>query len=337
MNRRWTTVFMALLLALGAMPATAGSAAAQGQSKLPQTKNPQSARFDITGSLAVAGQTLTITGGGAMSGTNFEETITFNVPPGVAQPGQPTNITTRIMMVDGKMYLEIPDPAGTGQAKWYVTDVPVTAGQPGMTQADPRLEEALTVTNEGAEALSGAATTRYRIDVDMARLQAAMGQSGASLQGTAMTMYMWVGDAAQYLHKLSMSMTIALPSEVQGMNLVMEMALTFRDFDQPVTITAPAGAEPLNMPGMMGTGMPMAPGAGMAGDMLSTPLGLFLNAGVSGPPIGTAPTVETQPAGGVGMPRTGGSGEMLPVALLAVALASVASGAVLRRNAALRG
>jgi hypothetical protein len=164
-----------------------------------------------------------------------------------------------------------------------------------------------------------------------------MGQSGASLQAATMTMYMWVGVADQYLHKMSMNMTIALPTEVQGQNLVMEMALTFRDFDQPVTITAPVGAEPLNMPGLTGPGIQMAPGGGMAGDMLSTPLSIFLSAGVSGPPMGTAPTVETVPASPVGMPRTGAGSDLLPVALLAVALASLLGGAALRRKAAVRG
>lgn len=336
MNRRWTTAFMALVLALAAMLEAAGSAAAQGQSKLPQTRQPQSARFDITGRLDIAGESLTITGSGALSGNNFEESITFNLPPSLAQPGSPSSITTRIMMVDGKMYVEVPDTTGTGQTKWYVMDVPMTSGQAGTM--NPQFEEALTVTNEGAETLNGAATTRYRVDVDMAKLQAAMGQSGASLQGSTMTMYMWVGDADQYLHKISMNITIALPSEVQGMNLAMEMALTFRDFDQPVTITAPASAEPLNIPGLTGTGMQVGAGApGMTGDLLGTPLGLFMNAGVSAPPAGTAPTVGTEPAGGVGMPRTGGGGEMLPVALLAVALASVAGGAALRRRASVRG
>jgi LPXTG-motif cell wall-anchored protein len=52
--------------------------------------------------------------------------------------------------------------------------------------------------------------------------------------------------------------------------------------------------------------------------------------------VGTAPTVETQP-GTVGMPRTGAGADVIPGALLALALASVAGGAVLRRRAALRG
>jgi hypothetical protein len=337
MNRRWTTALMALVLALVSVLGAAGSASAQGQSKLPQIKNPQSARFDITGRLVVAGETLTISGGGSLSGTNFEESITYTVPPSMAQPGAPTSITTRIMLVDGKMYIEIPDTMGTGQAKWYVVDVPMTAGQPGMATSNPQLEEALTVTQEGAEDVHGAATTRYRIDVDVAKMQAAMGQTGASLQAATMTMYMWVGNADQYLHRFSMNMVIALPSEVQGLNLTLDMQMDFRDFDQPVTITAPAGAEPLNMPGLGTSPMPVAPGAGMAGDLLGAPLGIFLNAGVSGPPVGMPPTVEGVPAAPVGMPRTGAGGDILPGVLLALAFASAIGGAVLRRSASLRG
>jgi hypothetical protein len=327
---------MALVFALAMVLGAAGTASAQGQSKLPQMKNPQSARFDITGRLVVAGETLSISGGGSMSGSNFEESITYTVPPSMAQPGSPTSITTRIMLVDGKMYVEIPDTTGTGQAKWYVLDVPMPSGQPGMTATNPQLEAALTVTPEGAEDVHGAATTRYRIDVDMAKLQAAMGQTGASLQAATMTMYMWVGNADQYLHRFSMNMVVALPSEVQGQNLTLDMQLDFRDFDQPVTITAPAGAEPLNIPGLGTSPVPVAPGAGMAGDLLGAPLGIFLTAGVSGPPVGTAPTVETQP-GTVGMPRTGAGAGLIPGALLTIALASVAGGAALRRRAALRG
>jgi hypothetical protein len=210
-------------------------------------------------------------------------------------------------------------------------DVPVPSGQAGA-MANPQLEEALTVTAEGAEDVRGAATTRYRIDVDVAKMQAAMGQTGASLQPATMVMYMWVGNADQYLHRLSMNMVIALPSEVQGLNLTLDMQIDFRDFDQPVTITAPSGAEPLNLPGL-GTSPVMAPGTGMAGDLLGTPLGIFLNAGVSGPPVGMPPTVEEVPAP-VGMPRTGSGGDVLPLALLA--LASVAGGALLRRRAAVR-
>jgi hypothetical protein len=136
---------------------------------------------------------------------------------------------------------------------------------------------------------------------------------------------------------MSMNMTIPLPSEVAGRNLVLEMSMTFRDFDQPVTITAPANAEPLNLPGLGTSPVPVAPGAGMAGDLLGTPLGLFLNAGVSGPPVGTAPTTETQSPAPVGMPRTGsGGGDPVPAALLAIALACVAGGTVMRRRTTAR-
>ena len=186
MNRRWTTAFMALAFAIASVLAAASPAAAQGQSKLPQTQNPQSASFDITGRLVVAGEALSISGQGALSGNNFEESITYTVPPSVAQPGAPTSITTRIMMVDGKMYIEVPDTTGTGQAKWYVVDVPVTGAQPGAM--NPQLEEAFTVTSEGEEDVRGATTTRYRIDVDVAKLQEAMGQTGASLQTATMVM-----------------------------------------------------------------------------------------------------------------------------------------------------
>jgi hypothetical protein len=327
---------MAMALALAAMLGAAGSAAAQGQSKLPQTKNPQSSRFDITGRLDAAGQTLTISGGGAQSGANFEENITFNLPADVVQQGGPNSITSRIAMVDGKLYIEIPDTTGTGQGKWYVTDVPMPSGQPGTMPMNPQMEEAFSVTNEGADTVNGAATTRYKIDVDMAKLQATMGQSGASLQGAAMTMFMWVGDADQYLHKMSITLTIALPSEVQGLSLTMEMTIAFHDFDQPVTITAPSGAEPLDLPGLMNSPLPVAPGTGMAGDLLGTPLGVILNTGVRAEPVGVPPTTVVEPAASVGMPRTGGGGDIVPVALLAVALASVAGGAVIRRRASVR-
>lgn len=334
-TRLWLVLFMVVGMALG----SAGIASAQ-TNPFPTTKEPGSAQFDISGSyfsfLVGGSQTsggmidFRISGGGAVSGKNMQldMTLTRIVPETAGDPPDPNDpnaVRISMILLDGKLYFKLP--GFTGEDNWIVTDAgelttgSLTGSMTGMGGFDPRYTNAFTVTQEGKETLNGAPTTKYRIDVDYEKLLSAMGSQldtsvpPGSVSDIQYVMYMWVGDNDMYLHQMNMSLDGTLPIADATLNVNFDFTITFRDFDQPVTITAPPNAEELDL-SSLGIDPSMIPGGvlGMPG-VVATGM----------PGIGT---------GMAGMPRTGapsGSFPFVPVAVAVLGLLCLALGGIARR------
>ncbi|MDQ3704375.1 MAG: hypothetical protein M3437_03975 [Chloroflexota bacterium] len=343
-TRLWLVLFMVLGMAL-----SLGGAASAQTNPFPTTKQPSSGRFDISGSykISASGGSLdenvninaTISGGGAFSGQNMQMDMTLNmdVPESAGGPsgaGGPSSTTISMILVDGRLYMKLP--GMSGEDRWVVTDAGemgaggpmggMTGGVGGMTGLDPKYADAYTVTQEGKENLNGAPTTRYRIDVDFEKLQAAMGSEmgtpmpeDASSQMTYV-MHIWIGDNDMYLHKMHMLMdsTTTISESDMTLRMTIDFTFAFRDFDQPITITAPANAEEIDLSsaGLNPNVIPAV--AGMPGSV-ATGMGMGM------PAIGT---------GMAGMPRTGMPSSAFPIeiaALAALGLLCMVLGGVARR------
>ncbi|HEX8231513.1 MAG TPA: hypothetical protein VF826_19705 [Chloroflexia bacterium] len=341
-TRLWLVLFMVLGMAL-----SLGGVASAQTDPFPATKQPASARFDISGSykISASGGSLgenvdinaTISGGGAFSGQNMQMDMTVNmdIPQSAGSPsgaGVPSSTTISMIIVDGKLYMKMP--GISGEDRWVVTDAGemgapmggMTGGVGGMTGLDPRYAEAFTVTEEGKETLNGAPTTRYRIDVDYEKLVAAMGsEMGATMPedtSTQMTyvMHFWIGDNDMYLHKMHMLMDSTSTISDMTMRMTFDLTFAFRDFDQPITITAPPNAEELDLSslGLNPNALPVGAVPGMPGTVAG-------GVGMGMPAIGT---------GMAGMPRTGVPSGTFPieiVALAALGLLCLVLGGVARR------
>jgi hypothetical protein len=289
---------------------------------LPPTRQPSSARFEITGRIEAAGSAITIAGGGALAGANLQEDLSLQLP------GSPQALTMNLIMLDGKVYYRASGLGAASDGTWYVMDLgPMMGGAqgampmvPGMNVPMPTTayEAAFTVTNMGQETVNGAATTHYHIAVDLAQLYRLMGVADPEIdqltRNLTMVMHMWVGDADQYLHKMQMVMDGSMAGEGQPPTPIkLDLTVTFRDFDTAIAIVAPPAAVPLDA------------NSGLGGLFPSLPGGVALP-GMSTGGSGAAPAVPVP-----GMPRTGGPAD-LPVGpvLLIAGLVCLGAGAALR-------
>ena len=332
-TRLWLALFM--VVGMGMALGSVGVASAQ-TNPFPTTKEPSSAKFDISGSydsLEIGGNrssssgftVLRINGSGAVSGKNMQLDLTVHreVPETAGEPidpNDPSLIRVSMVLLDGKLYFKLP--GLTGEDRWIVTDASGLTpgslmGSPmGMAGFDPRYAGAFTVTQEGKETLNGAPTTKYRIDVDYEKLLSAMGPAlGASIPPGSVpevryVMYVWVGDNDMYLHQMNISLdaTIPVPEFESTLNVGFDFTITFRDFDQPVTITAPPNAEELDL-----SSLGIDPNAVSVGGLLGMP------------GIGTGTT---------GMPRTGSPSGSFPyeaAMVVALGLLCLVLGGIARR------
>jgi hypothetical protein len=358
MGTKFVVRILALFVVFGLAFGAAQSAWAQGKSQLPQIKQPSSERFDIAGTIASSNSGVaqsTISGNGAISGNNVEATITVESGAMQGQTGISPTLSLSLAVVDGKAYIKISGLAAAGiEDKWYVFNAPQGANAgtigsgKGIVPANPALAQAYTVTEVGKETLNGAPTTKYQIDVDVNKLIAAIaaqaGQGATppttlppSLPKTQITEqdFVWIGDNDRYLYKLAETINVKVTgsssSQIPNTTITEDITIQFHDFDQPVTITAPPNAEPLDLSGLGSSSSSMLQGA--ANSFLSNPLSAGLGnvmgmpSGVSAPaPVATPPVV-------VGMPTTGNSGSAVVLWPLAVlGLVCVAAGALIRRR-----
>ena len=326
MKTRVRLWLLSLVMLLTLAPALAQGASARSTAdELPTTKEPSSAKFDINGSITSTGMgegvTIEISGAGQMAKDKLQLDMTLAMPDLPAAPGSPNSFTISMITLDQKLYFKMTGLSTEGEDKWYVSDLSDAGLMPGMgtgmTGLDPELAEALTVTEMGKEAINGAPTTKYQIDFDLNMLNdlSGGGTEQEALDNATMVMYMWVGDSDMYLHqmRLEMDIEIAEPGGGPSSQLLMDLTMTFKEFDQPVNIAAPANAEPLDLTG--------------GGVFSGIPGGSII-----GMPIGTGMGMS---AGGMGMPRSGDSDYSLTIALTTMGLMLVVSGSLLRRRATL--
>lgn len=332
MKTRMHVWVLSLIMTFGlALSMAQGVGARSLADELPVTKEPSSAKFDINGTITSTGMgedvTIEISGGGQMAKDKLQLDMTLAVPDLPAAPGSPNSFTISMITLDQKLYFKMTGLSTEGEDKWYVSDLNDAIGATGlmpgmgmgMTGLDPKLADALTVTEMGNEAINGAPTTKYKVDFDLTKLNdlSGGGTDPEALDNASMVMYMWVGDNDMYLHqmRLELNAEIAEPSGGPSSQLLMDLTMTFKEFDQPVNIVAPANAEPLDLIG--------------GGVLRGIPGGSIL-----GMPIGTGMGM-TRGGMGMGMPRSGGSDYSLTIALTTMGLMLVVSGSVLRRRAAL--
>jgi hypothetical protein len=118
-------------------------------------------------------------------------------------------------------------------------------------------------------------------------------------------MHIWIGDNDMYLHKMHMLMDSTTAISDMTMRFMFDFTFTFRDFDQPVTITAPPNAEELDL-----SSMGVNPGVLPVGAVPGMPGAVAGGVGMGMPSIGT---------GMAGMPRSGAPSSSLPFEFMAVA------------------
>lgn len=344
--------FMALVIFAGLLVGMVGTGSRASAhvlaDTLPVTKTPSSSHFDFSGNLKSSDGTgtdlsLQLNGTGATSGSDIQEdeTVNLQLPPllgGGSTSNEPITVTTSVILTGGKAYIKYSGLGAGSDNQWYETDLSGTTGLLGtsmigsmmggpsnMAGLDPAYSDAYKVTTLGKQTVEGAPTTEYRVDVDLQKLLSALSPSSppSSLAGLDYQFYilMWIGDNDQYVHKLTETLNANYKSGGTQSNTSLNLTLTFRDFDTPITISAPANALPLD----------------------SSALGSLSGGGISG--IGTIGGMPTSAGGalgmpgmtGVGMPKTGGHtpGELpiLPISLALAAMLSLVGGFALRRAA----
>jgi hypothetical protein len=306
-------VFLALVLG-----ATGSAAAAPPGDHLPQIEDPTSVRFDIEGSISTSGGTIPISGQGAAAGDDLMLDAELQAPAGASGPDK---LTFNVVAVGSKFYFKTTGLSDETDDKWYVVEVPGMGlgGIEVLAGIDMDvLHDAVTVTSTSKETVNGAPTTRYNMNVNPDALRAAGPdvEEGVILE-TTVTLTMWVGDTDMYVHKLAVaSESVATVGETTSFARV-EVTVTFKDFDTPITITPPADAEPIDIESVLAD-MPL-------GDLLGG-----LPGAIPSVPVDQPSEMPT------GMPSTGtGTGTPLsswPLALFGIGAATLACGIALRRR-----
>lgn len=332
MNSRAKAWILAVTMMVALFLAMAQGAHAQTKrlkADLPPTETPDSGKFDITGRLTLTsngqGGTINIVGSGAFSGNDYQMDVSYSLedpPPGAG----PTEFSASIIVLDGKVYFKTTGLGGESDDKWYVMDIPAGTATPGMGNplaVPPGYEEVFTSTRVGKETINGVETTKYRIDVDLKRLYEMAGapsrEAAELAEATTIEMFVWIGDADMYVYKITQHMTTESTDPNLDLHMDYDYAITYKEFNTPVTITAPPDAEPVDASGsIIVPGMPAGMPTGMPGGM---PSGM--------------PTGMTGMGMGTGMPKTGaGSQAGMPWALISVGALLVVGGYAIRRRAA---
>jgi hypothetical protein len=313
MRSRIRSWVMAAFLVMGLSVGLVHGAAAQtGQPPdlgLPPIKQPSSARFDIKGNITLGDQAITLSGNGSQAGTSVQLDMDLSIP------GVPAT-TLHLIETAQRLYTRMGD-----DPQWQYVDLTQgMSGMPGMlpgmtggaggllmgiNPADLAqiLQDAVHVQQVGKETLGGAPTTKYQIDIDLAKVvngvnpgQPPDPQTQQILASAKYMMFLWVGDNDQYVHQVQIVLTLQIPDANNvPQTLGSDLMLTLRDFDTPITITEPTNAVPLDT----GTG-------GVAMPIIEPPP-------VVAPPPVIAPPPNPEP----GMPRTGApAGLPLPLFLV---------------------
>lgn len=327
-NLAW---IIALIMGLAiAQAGVRGAAASPSADALPALKNPASAQFDMSGEVsllaAVTGSQITIpfNGTGAVAGSDFQVDLTATLPDIISD--QATSSTVNERLVGNKFYARtFTSPGPDGQ--WYVSDGSAFANNPlggigSVLGINPKLSAFYKVTQAGQGEVNGAAATQYNVQIDLIGLVRSTGlDSGDSVTSSEYVIALWVGDQDSYVHKADYSLSVSTGEGDSAVTLGVKYEMTFRDFDAPVTITAPEGAMEQSLDNASAV-LGVAPGS-LA---VST-------TGSSGMAGGGMPNIEDTGTVSAGMPRTGaGTGESsLLLFLLALGACMSLAGVAVRR------
>ncbi len=320
MKSRLPLILGVLLLLLSLVLAARG-AGPVGATGLPQFVLPQTAHLQFDASMHLndrdSASTIAMTASGegdyaqARQASQLRaEIVSQGTEAGVPQAEQ---ISVAVVAVDEKLYWR--DPV---RGTWtWTANTAAQGGQPSFSPDTLGLTgfDGLNFVAVRKETLSGAITTHWHADLDLAAILAAGGGAVPSDPATPLPQLtaavdLWIGDADGHLHRIdfALAMTVA---DAGGPALALDAtyALTFSKFDQPVTIVAPDGAVPASsdptsaaptsalagiLPAGVGSSLSALP-LGTNGNALAS-LGGFGGANVAG--SNGQPAASSRPAAG---------------------------------------
>jgi LppX_LprAFG lipoprotein len=211
------------------------------------TLKQQSEHVALTGSVTVAGKTLTMAGDGDFQSNPNLGAMTLTMSGGGLD-------TTMDEVIDGTtIYMRSPLfskglPAGK---TWVSVDLEKQGKQLGIdfsqfAQTNPAdalsaLKKAGSVTKLGAETIDGESTTHYRARIDLSKVP-----QGTQLQKLANVRYapvdVWIGDG-----NLLRRMTMRYSVDTAGQAIATTMTMSFTSYGEHVTAQAPPAGETVDM------------------------------------------------------------------------------------------
>lgn len=195
-------------------------------------------------------------------------------------------IRQELILLDGRLYIynEI-------EQRWEYLDLPrdeAPSGLPETTLPPLELPQHPTATYQpnGTEQIDGMTTNRWRADGPYNLLLPVLSpdEFGGIFIEETLTVDVAIGATNRYLYRMTVKesgkVTEVGPTVATFRAATSDLAYSFKDFDQPLTITAPPGAVPLpNEPGdfLRATGTPLARALQNPGDigLASTVYGLI--------------------------------------------------------------
>lgn len=319
MNGRALRTLLAIGLLILSIVLAARGAALVAAAPLPTIATPTSAHITLEmverASDPTTGETqeVTLCGEGDFDNARPAMQISYEMrlPADLAGTGQLAgDVSFRVVAVDDRLY--VLDPT---TRRWMWSALPTATATEGLV---PDFSDLGTdfggadfaFAPVGAETIDGAATTRWHMEFDFAKLFADPDRvpvpSASPLPPMLITYDLWIGNADTYVHRMAVGMNFSLPEEAgQGGGFSMSMAMTYSNFDQPVTIVAPADAAPMGEGTTAGDNF----ASGLLPGLSSLPLGgaSFVLAGggtATGLPSAPAASPTPRPNRGVGVGAT---------------------------------
>jgi LppX_LprAFG lipoprotein len=254
-----------LLLPLGLAACGGGSSNSSKQTQTPlasvrsaahKTAQAKSEHMTVKGLVAVAGQAVTISGGGNFDNAKRAGAAHLDFSAG------PLSGTIDEVLEGTTIYMRSPLFASSlpkGKT-WMKLDLEKSLASRGidfsalLSQNPAQSLDALAasgrVTKVGEEMIGGDSTTHYRGRIDVAKVP-----QGAKIQALARAAYkpydVWVGNDDGYVHRLRLAYTIGTGNARQAVSFTMD----FSDFGKAVVVERPPAAQTFDATGAAITGL----------------------------------------------------------------------------------
>jgi hypothetical protein len=219
-------------------------------------------RYDMTVSVAAPGQTLSLTGSGAIdTGPPLSGSMTATIA------GQ----TLNERIVGSYAYVQTAA-LGSNWGRIYLSGLGGidSSGSSQFASTDPAalldyLRASGTVTDEGPQTLSGVATTHYHATIDMNSYAATLPPSQRAAAQTAVAAYqkatgsstlpvdVWI-DHTNLVRQLDMDLSVAS----QSGNVSVTFSMSFFDYGPQAAVSAPPASQVTDLPSPAGASAPSA-------------------------------------------------------------------------------
>ena len=272
MLRRRLLVVLATVVALGASACAKSATTTHGSNTTnlspfqlvsqaaSKTEAEKTAHMSMTMNINGGGQSVDVTGNGAVDIENQAAQLTFDMS-GI--PGANGTASFDMVLKDGVMYMKVPQSlAGQtpGGKSWIKIDISAFEKQAGlgvgglsggsMAAFDPAQTLAYlkgvsqSVTHVGSDTVDGASTEQFHIVIDMKKaldqvsgsMKCDLSSIESSLGDMTIPADVWIDDQGR-LRRMTMDLTMNVPGSQQSVGMTMQMDLT--DFGTPVNVTAP--------------------------------------------------------------------------------------------------